>query len=205
MKKIFTLTLIIFFTAKSIHAQAPALVYNFSINSNTNSAIQLAWTVANNVVANSFEVERSQDGKNFNTVAFIMATEKTSSENYTYADTLRSVDKVMYRLKLNSKSHRSYYSKIITVQGKQLNNNTIRIIGNPVKDQLTLSFSNTIKYLNDLKIYNLTGNIVLVHKINSAEGVTVINIPLNANFIPGMYIIEMNNGITTQTARFIKE
>jgi hypothetical protein len=205
MKKIFILTLIIFLTAQSIHAQVPALVYNFSINSNTNSAIRLAWTVANNEVANNFEVERSQNGKDFNTVAAIMATEKTSTENYTYADTQKNNDKVMYRLKLISKSHRSYYSKIITVQAKVVNNNNIRIIGNPVKDQLTFNFNSTIRSLNDLKIYNLSGNIVLNQKINIAEGATLINISLNANFNPGIYVVEMNNGITTQTEKFVKQ
>ncbi|HKC36050.1 MAG TPA: hypothetical protein VKB95_08305, partial [Chitinophagaceae bacterium] len=86
MKKISTLLLIIFSLAtQTLKAQLDlAFISNFSANS-TNSSNRLTWVIENNRAVNSFEVERSTDGKDFRIVAVFIATEKFGTENYSYA------------------------------------------------------------------------------------------------------------------------
>lgn len=181
-----------------------AFVSNFSITSE-NSINRLTWTIAKNHGISSFHVERSTNGTDFKTVAVVKATEKFNTENYKHSDTVTSRDIIMYRLKIVSKTQYIFFSKMVFVKSKMPSNYNIQIIGNPVKDQLSFNYNSKNVQLPDIRIYNLAGNVVFNQKISCSTGNNLITIPLNSCFVPGMYVIEMNNGILSQTAKFIKQ
>ena len=66
-------------------APLPVKLNNFQ-GSKNKSNVQLQWTVGMNEDANSFEVERSNDGKNFSTAALMLGTEKSGNETYNYSE-----------------------------------------------------------------------------------------------------------------------
>jgi hypothetical protein len=206
MKKIIILLLITFSIAnQSLNAQLDlAFISNFSALP-TNSSNRLTWVIENNRAVNSFEVERSTDGKDFRTIAVFIATEKYGTENYTYADTATSADTIMYRLRILNKSQHDFYSRIILVRSKSTPDNNIRIMGNPVRDKLFFNYTSTKVQQADIKIYSLTGKILFSQKISSFKGNNLITIPLNSGLAPGMYVLEINNDIVTQTAKFLKQ
>ena len=206
MKKISTLLLITFSIAtQTLNAQLDlAFISNFSANS-TNSCNRLTLTIANNRAVRSFEVEKSTDGNEFKVIAVFLATEKFGTETYTYADTAIGADKIMYRLRILNKSQNDFYSRIILVRSKVTPDNDIRIMGNPVKDKLFFNYSSTKAQQTDIRIYSLTGKILLTQQINGFKGNNLITIPLDSDFAPGMYVLEINNEIISQTATFIKQ
>src|SRR6186713_3204588 len=108
MKKIITLLLIgVSITTQTLNAQLDlAFISNFSANP-TNSGNRLNWTIASNQSISSFELEKSTNGKDFKTITVLIATEKFNTENYSYADTVISADKIMYRLRLLIKSSKN--------------------------------------------------------------------------------------------------
>ena len=206
MKKISTLLLITFSIAtQTLNAQLDlAFISNFSANS-TNSCNRLTLTIANNRAVRSFEVEKSTDGNEFKVIAVFLATEKHGTETYTYADTAIGADKIMYRLRILNKSQNDFYSRIILVRSKMIPDNDIRIMGNPVKDKLFFNYSSTKAQQTDIRIYSLTGKILLTQQINGFKGNNLITIPLGSGYAPGMYVLEINNEIISQTATFIKQ
>ena len=206
MKKINILLLITFSIAtQTLNAQLDlAFISNFSVSA-ANSCNRLTWVIENNRAVTSFEVERSTDGKDFRIVAVFIATEKFGTENYTYADTATSADTIMYRLRILNKSQHDFYSRIILVRSKLTPDNNIRIMGNPVSNKLFFNYSSTKVQQADIKIYSLTGKILFNQKISSFKGNNLITIPLSSGFAPGMYVIEINNDIVGQTAKFIKQ
>ena len=207
MKKIITLLLISFsITTQSLNAQLDlAFISNFSANP-TNSCNRLTWTIASNQSISSFEVEKSTNGKDFKTIAVLAATEKFNTENYTYADTAISADKIMYRLRVLIKSSQNdFYSRIILVQSKMKLDDNIRIMENPVRDKLYFNYNSTKVQEADIKIYSLTGKILVNQKINSFKGNNLITIPLSSGFAPGMYVLEINTDILSQTLKFVKQ
>lgn len=207
MKKIITLLLVFFSIAtQSLNAQLDlAFISNFSA-APTDSCNRVTWTIANNRAAKSFEVEKSTNGKDFKTIAVLVATEKFNTENYTYADTAISADKIMYRLRvLIRRSQHDFYSRIILVRAKATPDNNIRLMGNPVNDKLSFNYSSTKVQQTDIKIYSLAGKILLTQKISSVKGNNLISIPLGSGFAPGMYVLEINNEIISQAATFIKQ
>ena len=207
MKKISTLLLIAFLIAvQTLTAQLDlAFISNFSANSTT-SCNRLSWTVESNQSVGRFEVEKSTNGKEFKTVAVFVATEKFNTENYTYADTAISADKIMYRLRvLIRRSQNDFYSSIILVKSKTKLDDNIRIIENPVRDRLSFNYYSAEVQQTAIKIYSLTGKILVSQKISSFKGNNLITIPLSSGFVPGMYVLEINTDILNQSAKFVKQ
>lgn len=206
MKKISTLLLVIFSIAtQTLNAQLDlAFISNFSASS-TNSNNRLNWVIANNRAVNSFEVEKSTDGKDFKVIAVLLATEKFGTENYTYADTGTGADKAMYRLRILNKSQHDFYSRIILVRSKVTTVNNITLIGNPVKDKLFVNYSATKAQETNIKIYSLTGKVLFTQKLSSFKGNNLLTIPLSSAFASGIYVLEVNNDIVSQTATFVKQ
>ena len=207
MKKIILLLLISFsITTQSLNAQLDlAFISNFSGNS-TNSSNHLTWTIVSNQSVSSFEVEKSIDGKDFKTIAVLAATEKFNTENYTYADTAISADKIMYRLRvLIRRSQNDFYSRTIFVRSKTKLDDNIRIMENPVRDRLSFNYNSAEVQQTAIKIYSLAGKILVSQKISSFKGNNLITIPLSSGFAPGIYVLELNNDIASQTLKFVKQ
>jgi len=207
MKKIITLLLIGFsITSQSLNAQLDlAFISNFSGNS-TNSCNHLSWTIVSNQSISSFEVEKSTDGKDFKTIAVLAATENFNTENYTYADTAVSADKIMYRLRvLIRRSQNDFYSRTIFVRSKTKLDDNIRIMENPVRDRLSFNYNSAEVQQTAIKIYSLAGKILVSQTISSFKGNNLITIPLSSGFVPGMYVLEINTDIMSQTVKFVKQ
>jgi hypothetical protein len=207
VKKIITLLLISFsIITQPLNAQLDlAFVSNFSGNS-TNSSNRLSWTIASNQSVSSFEVEKSTNGKDFKSIAVLAVTEKFNTENYTYADTAISTDKIMYRLRVLIRgSQNDFYSRIILVKSKTSLDDNIRIMENPVRDKLYFNYNSTKVQEADIKVYSLTGKILVNQKISSFKGNNLITIPLSSGLTPGMYVLEINTDRLNQTAKFVKQ
>jgi len=207
VKKIIPLLLISFsIITQSLNAQLDlAFVSNFSGNS-TNSSNRLSWTIASNQSVSSFEVEKSTNGKDFKSIAVLAVTEKFNTENYTYADTAISADKIMYRLRVLIRgSQNDFYSRIILVKSKTSLDDNIKIMENPVRDKLYFNYNSTKVQEADIKVYSLTGKILVNQKISSFKGNNLITIPLSSGLAPGMYVLEINTDRLNQTAKFVKQ
>jgi len=206
MRKHFTLLLVIFlFVTQALDAQLDMVFFsNFSAASNK-SVNHLTWTIERNQIISTFDIERSTNGQDFKTVAVLAATTKLNAETYTFSDTVRSPDKIMYRLKVMSKSQYSLYSKIIIVKPEVVLDYNIKIIGNPVRDQLAFMYNSSNAQQADIRIYNLSGKVVFNRKQVSSTGLNIISIPLTSGLLPGIYSIEINNGTVTQRVKFVKQ
>jgi len=183
----------------------PVHLINFQGNMNKNNKVTLNWTVADNEISSNFEIERSFNGRDYTTVGVLFASEKMGTENYMFYETTNGTDKVMYRLKMTDKNHEVDYSRILIFQLKSTTTNNIKIIGNPVNDKLTFSFTSPATQMVDVKVYDVSGKMLLNNKINSLEGSNMISLPLSSTFKSGMYVVEVSNGTELQSSKFVKQ
>ena len=183
----------------------PVHLINFQGNMNKNNKVTLNWTVADNEIANNFEIERSFNGRDYTTVGVVVASEKMGTENYMFYETTSGTDKVMYRLKMIDKHHEVDYSRILIFQLKSTTTNNIKIIGNPVNDKLTFSYTSPATQIVDVKVYDISGRVLLKNKVTSMEGSNVISLPLSSTFKAGMYVVEVNNGTELHSSKFVKQ
>ncbi len=188
-----------------INKLLPVHLISFQGNMNKNNKVTLNWTVADNELANNFEIERSVNGRDFTSVGVVFASEKMGTENYMFYEITSGTDKVMYRLKMIDKNQVANYSRILIFQLKSTISNNIKIIGNPVNDKLTFSYTSPATLMVDVKVYDISGRILLNNKVNSLEGSNVISLPLSSTFKAGMYVVEVNNGTELHSSKFVKQ
>jgi hypothetical protein len=183
----------------------PVELINFGGNLNKNNKVSLEWKVTNNETIDQFEIQRSYNGTEFKTIGVVFAIGKKDNEDYMFYETISSFDKAMYRLKIIDNNNKVTYSKILVFQSKATTANNIKIIGNPVNDKLTFNYSSSTAQAIDVKIYDMAGRVMMNSKMNTLEGTNTISFPLDSNFKPSMYILEVGNGPGIQTAKFIKQ
>ena len=183
----------------------PVHLIAFQGNMNKNNKVTLNWTIADNEIANNFEIERSFNGRDFTSIGVVFASEKMGTENYMFYETTSGTDKVMYRLKMIDKNREVNYSRILIFQLKSTTTNNIKIIGNPVNDKLTFSYTSPATQVIDVKVYDISGKTVLKNKVNSMEGSNVISLPLSSTFKAGMYVVEVSNGTELHSSKFVKQ
>jgi len=161
--------------------------------------------VAGNETIDQFEIQRSYDKNDFKTIGIVFASEKKDIEDYLFYETINSIDKAMYRLKMIDKNNNVTYSKILVFQAKAATTSNIKIIGNPVNDKLTFNYSSFSTQVIDVKVYDMTGKVIMSNKLNGLEGSNTMSFPLASNLKPNMYVLEVSNGSGIQTAKFIKQ
>ncbi len=181
----------------------PVKLNNFQ-GSKNKSNVQLQWAVSLNEIANTFEVERSTNGKDFATAAILFGTEKTGNETYGYNEVNEDA-KVYYRLKMVDKSDVLSYSKILVFNTNSKNTNKLDIIGNSVTDKLTVSFQSDINNAVELRVLDMNGRMIVKQSVTASKGNNLVSISLPAAMNTGMYIACVSSEKINSTAKFIKQ
>jgi hypothetical protein len=183
----------------------PVKLVSFQGNLN-NGKVSLQWTVAENEMNDHFEVQRSVDGKVFETTGIVVAGAKYGSESYSFSETMNS-DKAYYRLKMYDKDQVINYSKILVFKASTITSSSkaIKIINNPTIDKLTMSYSSMISQTAQIKVYDIAGRIQMSQSLNLYTGSNLISMQLNSTFKTGMYVVEITTASDRQAAKFVKQ
>ncbi len=80
----------------------------------SNNKVILNWAVEKNETADMFEVEKSNDGKNFSMAALVFGTDKAETGIYQFFERATK-QRMFYRIKLIDKNKEAIYSDVITI------------------------------------------------------------------------------------------
>jgi Secretion system C-terminal sorting domain len=151
---------------------------DFSVKSNKCNA-DLNWAAADEIDLKNYEVQTSNDGTIFKTIATILPT---NASNYSFENKTVS-GKSFYRLKLNDKDNTFTYSKIVPVT-INCDNVFVSVYPNPVSDILHVNINSNS--LSRAVIYNASGkNISTTILQNGDNTINVKNLP------NGMYVVKV--------------
>ena len=168
------------------------------INEKTN---RLAWTTANEINVERFDIERSLDGQNFTKIGTAKAVGNSKNqEKYTFLDENAYEGVNYYRLKTLDFDGTFAFSKVMVVDNRASKNLVISTFPNPVVNELTLEHP------------NLSGEIVFTisdiqgkkwsHKTSLNTGKTTID----THVLPsGLYFIECQNKGEKRVLKFVKQ
>lgn len=131
----------------------------------TESYNQLSWGTTSEINVFQFIVEKSFDGKQFDSIGTVMASNTMGTHNYQLLDKEVSHNKLYYKLKIIYLNGTSTYSSIQVVEG--LNNVSVEAFPNPIKDTLTINYPE-IKNSGIALLYNSLGKEIL--KIQLPKG-----------------------------------
>jgi hypothetical protein len=178
-----------------------------SFNGNlVNNKASLQWSVADNETGAYFEVQKSNDGKMFNTVAVVFVSRKNGTENYSFTDTKDLGSEGFYKIKIVNNNGSTSQSRVVLLKSQTSGAaNSLVILQNPVESTLMFTYSSATSGKSTVNIYNAMGARMLTTTANFQTGVNAVSINLDGKFISGTYLLEVINGSERSVSKLIKK
>lgn len=156
--------------------------------------VLIQWSTAEEANAQTYQIERSEDGTGWTAVGRVQAAGNTRSiQNYSFTDEARSTRTSYYRVKEIDVDGRSLYTSIRVVK-PDAEQSEIAIAS--VQNKVLLQFPSQINGPVIVRFVSVSGQVVGQQIINNPLGQVVMNSGLSGN-----YIISISNGHTINTAK----
>jgi hypothetical protein len=186
-------------------AVVPISLVKFSGKANKAGNV-LKWNTANEQNNKGFEIQRSTDGVNFVSIAFVnsIANNGYSSINlnYTYTDSKVQAGKVFYRLKQVDYNQSAKMSEVISLYTELADNLAIsRLVANSSRLAFVVNAPAAQKL--SFVVYDASGKIVATKNAALTVGINSLEIDI-ANCPSGVYLLQMGSNSKFVTTRFIK-
>ena len=197
------------FTGSDLFNQLPVKLTTFN-GKLVNADAILNWNTASEINANSFVVERSIDGVNFEGLGKVKAAGNSSSlKSYKYADAnaLALVNKfsvVYYRLKMVDNDGSFEYSKTIEVKTDADTKESVKVNPNPFTNELTVSIETLVDSKATLEVVDINGRVTLTQNVNVTKGTSAINVDGIEKLKQGVYFVRVSTDLGTQVFKLIK-
>ncbi|MES1181534.1 MAG: T9SS type A sorting domain-containing protein, partial [Flavobacterium sp.] len=176
----------------------PVTFTNISAMRTSENSITVNWDVDNEINIENYEVQRSNDGRNFvriNTTA--ARTTNGGRSSYSYPDQAPLQADNFYRIRSKGQDGQYQYSAIVKVAGlKQALQ--ISVYPNPVVDKkLSIAFNNQPEGTYKIELSNLIGQVIYSDKVIVNSSNMVKTISLGQAITTGSYqlvIVAEKNG-----------
>ena len=171
--------------------------------------VQLNWTTVAEKNNSHFNIQRSSDGMDFESIAKVYAkTNSTSNSTYQYKDANVPDNNLYYRLQQVDIDGKSTLSAVILVKYDKRSNVELSINPNPVINHtalINLKNAPIAKYNIALKTIN--GKVLFTKNINQYSVDRTFELQLPANVTRGIYLLNLTSvdGIINLTQKIIIE
>jgi hypothetical protein len=179
------------FVIGSIGYPLPLSFLSFTAQRKDNIS-QLKWITADEMNTDHFEVERSEDGNNFSSLARVPALNNSNTNEYDYNDAIQINGIAFYRINCVDIDGKSKLSKIAAVYDRSYLANDLRVL-NPVQGSIIIRSKLDLKQPAAYTLVNNSGILVSkgVVKIQAGSD-NVINLPLSLQ--KGIYFLRLGTG-----------
>ncbi|MFK7946158.1 MAG: lamin tail domain-containing protein [Saprospiraceae bacterium] len=182
---------------QALSAALPVELLHFNAKPQNQTTI-LTWSTASEENNAYFDVQRSTDGINFETIGQVEGAGTTYDvQEYSFIDESPVNGLNYYRLHQVDFDGQFENHKVVSVMmnGEQ---NNVQVYPNPTRGELNIVLPTIGE--NEIQIFDITGK--MVHSFNTAdEGMTTVNVTDLTN---GQYIIKIRNANSISTALFVK-
>lgn len=143
----------------NITAPLPIELTKFDVTKNAENQVVIDWKTASESNSSHFEVEKSNDGQDFESIASIKSQRNSSTlQTYNFVDKNPAQGINYYRLRSVDLDGRFEYSLIKSVTIEKLSK-FVQIYPNPAKDEVNIKVSNTDENVV-VKIFDQLGRVV---------------------------------------------
>ncbi|MEO8771598.1 MAG: alpha-amylase family glycosyl hydrolase [Ferruginibacter sp.] len=162
----------------------------------------LFWGVNNEVELASYDLQRSLDAQNFETVGNVTAT---GNSNYNYTDDISGViaPAYFYRLKMVDKDGGYQYSPIVKIN-VSVNGGFMEVNPNPFKEVLNVNIESTIKDVAAISISDISGRLLLKKSVTLSAGNNAFEIKEAAGLSSGIYVMTIKTSQQKQSIKIVK-
>ena len=205
--KVFLLTIALScsIAANSQTAQPDSLPVRLStLEASTNgNTARLDWKVVCFLQYAKFEIQRSANGINYNTINTFEADQLRCRQPFDFTDANIS-GRVYYRIKVGDLDGRFAVSKTVAVSGKVNGFEINSLTPSLINTNTTLSISSATAEKAEIAIINFQGKVVKRIAINLNKGTTELPVDM-ISLAKGNYILSITNRLLEiKTTRFTK-
>jgi hypothetical protein len=175
----------------------PVTLLSFTGKKNSENQVELRWATANELNSDYFLIERSKNGKYFESIGSVKAAGTTTQRHdYTYTDALPFAGSSYYRLRQVDFDGTSMYSKLCYIGGVE---DALVVHPNPTTDFVEIESNG--HGIASVTVRNEVGYLVKVPVKESERGVI-----LNMTALPsGIYILEVQQEARLTTHKVVVE
>lgn len=164
----------------------------------------LTWTTLVNNETESFEVERSFDGKEFGVVGIVASISSgETSGNYQWSEDISSfkVSFIYYRLKIKLRNSIVLYSALVRLT-MPIAINEAMVFPNPAKGSFQVVLSSVGKQEVKLMVYNATGLLIDSRSLSAIPGSNLFYIDAHS-WKDGAYVLQLSANDRVITKKLI--
>ncbi|MCG9880165.1 MAG: GEVED domain-containing protein, partial [Bacteroidia bacterium] len=195
------------FTVGSDSAVNPLPVKLISFNANgVNNDVLLTWKTAMEINNKGFMVERSLDGRKFESVQFVKGNGTTSQvSNYLLLDekAFNLASTLYYRLRQIDFDETESFSNIVKVERNELNLSNVTAVPNPFVGSTKIEFVSATTSPYTISIVDVQGKEIATRTVNVKEGMNSILLPELEGVNAGIYFVNVN-GVESRTLKVVK-
>jgi Secretion system C-terminal sorting domain len=166
-----------------------AIKFNYFNASKGNVSNTLNWQASCSSTQAIFEIQRSNDGRNFTAIYTITATQERCAQPFTFTDNTNLTGAVYYRIRSIDIDGGAKYSAVIKLTGAQKNMQLTAIVPNPVSDRAQLNIATPKKDRIELSVISIDGKTVLQRIVDLQPGSSVISLEVG-NLQKGVYTVK---------------
>ncbi|WP_222166932.1 T9SS type A sorting domain-containing protein [Edaphocola aurantiacus] len=171
-------------------APLPIHLRSFNGYLNTMGNAVLQWELSDVDDVRHFELEYSNDARNFTKIASLKATDLTG---YSYTDSKRNSASLYYRLKIAGKDAVDVYSEIIRLNRKETKERNVLIYPTVFSEQLQIQYNTNIDEQLDWSIVNIQGTVKQSGSLDMKRGTTLTALNVSATLPEGIYMLILKN------------
>ena len=154
------------------------------------TTVVVDWTVENEINLKEYQVQKSTDGRNFETLNIVKAN---NSKAYSSIDNAPSQGANYYRVVSISNDGKKQYSSIVMVKFG-VKNSSVGVYPNPIKgNTINLQLQNIDKGDYELQVINTVGQVLFSKAIQHNGGTATQTVQLPSNFAKGNYVLKLAN------------
>ena len=185
----------------------PVTLTNFTATAKAKDAL-LNWTTASEINNRGFNIERSLDGRSFETVGFVKGAGNSNRNlNYAFTDlaAFNQSGVWYYRLKQVDFDGKFSYSQIVKVSVNAIQTSSATVYPNPFKSDYTLSFSSDKEGVAQIELMDMQGRMVSTTQLDVNAGLNAIPVTETAALQTGIYFLKVTINGESQTIKLVKE
>lgn len=162
----------------------------------------LEWATASELNNDFFEVQRSTNGRDFETIESVKGNGTLNTvSNYRFIDE-KPATVCYYRLQQVDFDGKSELSNIVTIK-RDLLKDDAKLFPSPVKDVLTINYQATANKELTMSVIDMTGRVLISKLVDAVEGSNEFNLDL-VNLPTGTYMTRLNSGTDNISQLIIK-
>ena len=169
----------------------------------TGQQVKLEWKVLDNQLARAFYIERSIDGTQFSSMGMVIpSTGLSGSASYMATDDLSGLNApfVYYRIRMIENGNVQLLSPVIKFGSSRYSNNSMRVLPNPVRDQMQIQINAENAGPGTLSVYDQSGKRVYITNLGLQKGMNRVALNCLAALPDGMYqlVLAVDNRLITE-------